>query len=88
MFPLGSEARERKIFGDNLLVRVRWIIEMIVAERPCAMGVFPDFQVALYLRGRDVPLLDVNLATGFFLASRVRVLVSRSLAACGSTEGP
>jgi hypothetical protein len=30
---------EREIFIDNLLVRVHWIIEMIVVERPCAMGV-------------------------------------------------
>ena len=30
---------EREIFIDNLLVRVNWIIEMIVVERPCAMGV-------------------------------------------------
>jgi len=30
--------REREIFTDNLLVRVHWIIEMIVVERPCAMG--------------------------------------------------
>jgi len=41
---------EREIFIDNLLVRVYWIIEMIVVERPCAMGVLtPDFQVASYL---------------------------------------
>ena len=30
---------EREIFIDNLLVRVHWIIEMIVVEWPCAMGV-------------------------------------------------
>ena len=39
---------EREIFVDNLLVRVHWIIEMIVVERPCAMGVlnsrFPGVQ--------------------------------------------
>ena len=29
----------REIFIDNLLVRVHWIIEMIVVERPCAKGV-------------------------------------------------
>jgi hypothetical protein len=29
---------EREIFMDNLLVRVHWIIEMIVVEGPCAMG--------------------------------------------------
>ena len=34
-----SKEREREIFIDNLLVRVHWIIEMIVVERPCAMGV-------------------------------------------------
>ena len=40
--------REREIFIDNLLVRVHCIIEMIVVERPCAMGVrTSDFQVAL-----------------------------------------
>ena len=31
--------REREILTDNLLVRVHCIIEMIVVERPCAMGV-------------------------------------------------
>ena len=37
---------ETEIFIDNLLVRVHWIIEIIVVERPCAMGVWiPDFQV-------------------------------------------
>ena len=42
--------REREIFIDNLQVRVRWIIELIVVEQPCAMRVgIPDFQVALYL---------------------------------------
>ena len=30
---------QREIFIDYLLVRVHWIIEMIVVERPCAMGV-------------------------------------------------
>ena len=30
---------ESEIFIDNLLVRVHWTIEMIVVERPCAMGV-------------------------------------------------
>ena len=48
--PFVLEKLEREIFIDNLLVRVHWIIEMIVVERPCAMGVrIPDFQVALYL---------------------------------------
>ena len=31
--------RERDLFIDHLLVQVYWIIEMIVVERPCAMGV-------------------------------------------------
>ena len=30
---------ERAIFIDNLLVLVHWIIEMIVVERHCAIGV-------------------------------------------------
>ena len=30
---------EREIFIDNLLVQVHLILEMIVEERPCAMGV-------------------------------------------------
>jgi len=36
---LRLEGSEREIFIDNVLVRVHWIIEMVVAERPCAMGV-------------------------------------------------
>ena len=32
-------AAEREIFIANLLARVHWIIEMIVEERPFAMGV-------------------------------------------------
>ena len=48
--PVPRYKLEREIFIDNLLVRVHWIIEMIVVEWPCAMGVgTPDFQVALYL---------------------------------------
>ena len=39
MLRVRSKEREREIFIDNLLVRVHWIIEMIVVERPCAMGV-------------------------------------------------
>ena len=31
--------RERHFFTDNLLVRIYLIIEMIVVDRPCAMGV-------------------------------------------------
>ena len=34
-----TDLSNRDIFIDNLLVRVHWIIEMIVIERPCAMGV-------------------------------------------------
>jgi hypothetical protein len=34
-----TRAEEREIFIDNLLVRIHWIVEMIVVERPCAMGV-------------------------------------------------
>ena len=30
---------ERELFIDNLLVRIHLIIETIVADRPCAMGV-------------------------------------------------
>jgi len=30
---------EREIFIDNLLVRVHLIIEMILVDRPCSMGV-------------------------------------------------
>ena len=36
---VGVSSREREIFIDNLLVRVHWIIEMIVVERPCALAV-------------------------------------------------
>ena len=31
--------REREFFIDNLLVRIHFIIEMILVDRPCAMGV-------------------------------------------------
>ena len=31
--------REREFFVDNLLVRIHSIIEMILVNRPCAMGV-------------------------------------------------
>ena len=30
---------EREFFIDNLLVRIHFIIEMILVDRPCAMGV-------------------------------------------------
>ena len=32
-------APEREFFIDNLLVRIHLIIEMIIVDRPCAMGV-------------------------------------------------
>ena len=31
--------RDREFFIDNLLVRIHLIIEMILVDRPCAMGV-------------------------------------------------
>jgi hypothetical protein len=31
--------REKKIFSDDLLVRIHLVIEMISVDRPCAMGV-------------------------------------------------
>ena len=30
--------REKEFFADNLLVRIHLIIEMILEDRPCAMG--------------------------------------------------
>ena len=30
---------EREFFMDNLLVRIHLIMEMILVDRPCAMGV-------------------------------------------------
>ena len=30
---------EREFFIDNLLVQIHFIIEMILVDRPCAMGV-------------------------------------------------
>jgi hypothetical protein len=32
------ERSERDIFIENLLVQILFIIEMILADRPCAMG--------------------------------------------------
>jgi len=32
-------SREREFFIDNLLVRIHLIVEMILVDRPCAMGV-------------------------------------------------
>ena len=37
--PALSSNREREIFIENLLVRIRLIIEMILVYRPCAMKV-------------------------------------------------
>ena len=31
--------KEREFFIDNLLVRIHLIIEMVLVDRPCAMGV-------------------------------------------------
>jgi len=33
-----SKVREREFFIDNLPVRIQFIIEMILVDRPCAMG--------------------------------------------------
>jgi hypothetical protein len=47
LFPVRSEAetepptqveRERELFFDNLLVRIHFIIEMTLVDRPCVMG--------------------------------------------------
>ena len=32
-------SREREFFIDNLLVRIHLIIEMMLVDRPCTMGV-------------------------------------------------
>ena len=38
--------KRQRVFIDNLLVRIHLIVEMILAERPCAMGVLISlFQV-------------------------------------------
>ena len=34
-----AQPAERDFFIDNLLVRIHLIIEMILVDRPCAMGV-------------------------------------------------
>jgi len=36
---VGNQSREREFFIDNLLVRIHLIIEMILVDRSCAMGV-------------------------------------------------
>ena len=36
---LRTRGREREFFIDNLLVRIHLIIEMVLVDRPCAMGV-------------------------------------------------
>ena len=35
----GDVCREREFFIDNLLVRIRLIVEMVLEDWPCAMGV-------------------------------------------------
>ena len=47
----GTQVILREIFFiDNLLVRIHLIIEMILVDRPRAMGVLNSlFQLALYL---------------------------------------
>ena len=39
MWVLPQAASEREFFIDNLLVRIHLIVEMILVDRPCAMGV-------------------------------------------------
>ena len=34
-----ARSREREFSIDILLVRIHWIIEMSLVDRPCAMGV-------------------------------------------------
>ena len=36
---IAAEVLEREFFLDNLLVRIHLIIEMILVDRPCAMGI-------------------------------------------------
>ena len=55
-----AELGQRKIFVDNLLVRVHWIIEMIVVERPCAMEFEFPISVALYLATEHVIMPDAS----------------------------
>jgi len=38
-FEISGLGIEREIVIDNLLVRIHLIIEMILVDRPCAMGV-------------------------------------------------
>ena len=37
--PCPPSSREREFFIDNLLVRIQLIIEMILVDRRCAMGI-------------------------------------------------
>jgi len=46
---LQDRLSEREFFIDNLLVRIHLIIEMILVDRPCAMGVRILFSRYLYL---------------------------------------
>jgi hypothetical protein len=40
---------EREFFIDNLLVRIHFIIEIILVDRPCAMGVWISFPRQPYI---------------------------------------
>ena len=40
---------EREFFIDNLLIRIHLIIEMILVDRPCAMGILQDLAQHLQL---------------------------------------
>jgi len=49
-----SGEREREFFIDSLLVRIHFVIEMILGDRPRAMGVLNSlFQAALHLPSQD-----------------------------------
>ena len=37
--PAAAREREREFFIDNLLVQIHLIVEMILVDRPCVMGV-------------------------------------------------
>ena len=43
------EGHERELFIDNLLVRIRFIIELILVDRPCVMGVWISFSREPYI---------------------------------------
>ena len=61
LYKVESPEAKTEIRFDNLLVRVHWIIEMIVAKQPCAMGVrIPNFQIALYLPSQAPEALNTE----------------------------